>query len=320
MKAALRKTYLPPELLRVEEIQKPVPRDHEVLVRVHATTVNRTDCAILTGKPFIMRLFTGLFKPSSPVPGTDFAGEIEAIGKEVSTFSVKEKVWGFHDSGYSTQAGYTTIPEKGNIALMPENFSFEKAAASLEGAHYAYNFIKKVSVNPGQHILINGATGAIGSAMLQFLKAYGTRVTAVCNTKNTELMQSLGADEIIDYTREDFTQKRAGYDYIFDAVGKSTFSRCKPLLKKGGIYISSEMGPGGQNPFLALLTPLFGKKKVKFPLPTDIKGSMSFIQEQIEKGTFKPVIDRTYPLDQISQAYQYVMTGEKTGNVVIKMQ
>jgi NADPH:quinone reductase-like Zn-dependent oxidoreductase len=319
MKAAIRKQYAPPDNLKIENIEKPLPKDQEVLVKVYATTVNRTDCAVLTGKPFIMRFFTGLFKPSSPVPGTDFAGIIEATGKNVTALKKNDNVWGFHDAGLSSQAEYLTISEKGNIAPMPDKISYEEAAAGLEGAHYAYNFINKIKLQEGQQVLINGATGAIGSAMLQFLKSKNIDVTAVCNTKNIELMKSLGADKTIDYTREDFTKDDEKYDVILDAVGKSTFSKCKPVLKEKGIYLSSELGPGAQNPFLALTTPIFSKKRVKFPLPSNIKGSIRFITEMVNLGKFKPVIDQTYPLDQISEAYIYVMTGEKTGNVVVIM-
>jgi len=319
MKASIRRKYGPPKVLSVEEIEKPVPKDDQLLIRVHATTVNRTDCAIVTGKPFIMRFFIGLFKPRDIVPGTDFAGEVEAIGQNVRSFEIGDKVFGFGDEGIRSQAQYMAISEKKAITTFPSEFNFEEAVASLEGAHYAYNFINKVKIAPGQKILINGTTGAIGSAMLQLLKYYGTSITAICNTKNIDLIKSLGADKIIDYTQEDFTKDNELYDFVFDAVGKSTFGKCKPLLKKGGVYISSELGPGAQNPFLALLTPILGSKKVKFPLPSNIMKSIVFIKQLIEEGKFKPVIDRTYPLEKVAEAYEYVLTGEKTGNVILSM-
>lgn len=317
MKAVIRRTYGPPNLVKVEEVPPPIPKDNEVLVRVHATTVNRTDCAVVTGKPFIMRLFTGLFKPSRPIPGTDFAGKIEAVGKSVTSFKVGDKVWGFNDEGCSTQAEYMVFPEKKAIALMPENISFQQAAASIEAAHYARNFLNKVDIKDGQKILINGATGAIGSAMLQFIKTHDISVTAVCNTPNIELVKSLGADKIYDYLKEDFTQDDEKYHFIFDAVGKSTFGKCKHLLLPGGVYISSELGPNAQNPFLALITPLIGNKKVGFPLPTDIKKSLEYSKNLIHQGKFKAVLDRTYTMDQIAEAYEYVASGQKTGNVIL---
>jgi NADPH:quinone reductase-like Zn-dependent oxidoreductase len=250
LKAAIRTTYGLPEDLSIQNIDIPTPKDHEVLIRVHATTVNRTDCAILTGKPLIMRLFTGLVNPTLPTPGSDFAGQIEAIGKAVTNFKVGDKVWGFDDNGLGSQAQYMTLSANKAIITMPENCSYAQAAASAEAAHYAYNFINKVNLKPGQKVLVNGATGGIGSAAVQMLTQMGIQVTAVVNTKNLELVKSLGANQVIDYTKEDFTKDTEKYDFIFDAVGKSTFGKCKHLLKPNGIYISSELGPGAQNPLL----------------------------------------------------------------------
>ena len=317
MKAAIRRLYIPPESLTVEEIEKPSPKAKEILVRVYATTVNRTDCAVLTGKPYIMRLFLGARKPRNPIPGTDFAGVVEAVGSEVSKFKPGDKVWGFSDEGIGSQAEYMCISEKKPIGHIPEGLGFEEAAASLEGAHYALNFLNKVDIQPEQNILVNGATGAIGSAMVQILKYRGVRVTAVCNTPNIETIKDLGADRIIDYLVEDFTRDSERYDHVFDAVGKSTFGRCKPLLKEGGAYISSELGPNWENPFLAIRTSLGAKKKVKFPLPSNVSKSIAYIKDLIEQGKFKPLIDRTYPLTRIAEAYEYVSSGQKTGNVVI---
>lgn len=317
MKAAVYEKYGPPEVLSIKDLKTPEPKDDEVLIRVHATTVNRTDCAMLRAKPFIMRFFTGLIKPQKQVLGTDFAGTIEATGKNVSTFKKGDRVFGFDDTGVSSYAQYMTFPENKAIAIIPENVPFDQAAASMEGAHYAYNFINKVPDLSGKNILVNGATGAIGSAMVQLLKYFGASVTAVCNTKNIDLIKSIGADEIIDYTKEDFTKKAKQFDLVFDAVGKSTFAKCKPLLKNGGTYISSELGPMAQNPFLALITPIIGNKKVIFPIPSDCKRSVLLIKKLMEEGKFKAVIDRQYPMEEIADAFRYVETGEKTGNVVI---
>ena len=319
MKATIRDRYGPPGVLEVKEVDIPRPGDKELLVKVHATTVNRTDCGILTGKPYVIRLFSGLPRPRLASPGTDFAGEIVGTGKNAQKFSEGDRVWGFDDSGLSSQAQYMVISEEKPILPIPEGITFEEAAASPEGAHYAYNFITKVELTAGQRVLVNGATGAIGSAAVQFLKHYGMWVTATSNTKNMELVSSLGADRVVDYTAVDFTKDEMKYHFVFDAVGKSTFGRCKPLLLPGGTYISSELGPGWENLYLALLTPLAGRKKLKFPLPTNIKRSINLIQGLLEEGKFRPVIDRTYPLEKIAEAYEYVASGQKTGNVVIRM-
>jgi len=320
MKAIVCTKYGPPEVLQLKEVEKPTPKDNEVLIKIHATTVNRTDCGILRAKPFVIRFFTGIFKPN-PILGTEFAGIIEAVGKNVSSFKVGDKVFGFDDSGLGSHAEYMTIGEDKALTTMPKNITYGSAAASSEGAHYAYNCIKKVKLKSGQQVLVNGATGAIGSAAVQILKYFGANVTAVCNTKNIELVKSLGADKVFDYTKEDFTKDEEKYNFIFDAVGKSSFFKCKPLLQSGGIYISSDLGYMAQNVFLPLITPIIkpmiGNKKTVSPIPTDIKGSVLFIKKLIEKGKFKAVIDRQYPLEQIVEAYRYVEKGQKTGNVVI---
>ncbi|MFN7120172.1 MAG: NAD(P)-dependent alcohol dehydrogenase [Saprospiraceae bacterium] len=289
------------------------------MIKVYATTVNRTDCAIVTGKPFIMRFFTGLFKPTSPTPGTDFAGMIEAVGKDVTDFKVGDRVWGFDDNGLGSQAEYMTLAADKAIITIPDHITYEQAAASAEAAHYAYNFINKVNIKAGDKVMLNGATGAIGSAALQMLKNMGVTVTATCRGQHIELVKSLGTDRVINYETEDFTKDSERYHFVFDAVGKSTFSKCKPLLHPGGVYISSELGPGAQNPLLALITPLLGGKKVIFPIPLDIKRSLHFIKKLLEEGKFTPLIEKCYPLEQIAEAYQYVMRGQKVGNVVIEM-
>lgn len=326
MKAGVYTTYGSPDVIRIRNIEKPVPNNDEVLIRVHAATVNRTDCAMLRAKPFIMRFVTGLFKPNKPVYGTDFAGEIEAVGKKVSSFKVGDKVFGFDDMGLGSHAEYMTLPEDKALATIPDNLPWQQAAASLEGAHYAYNIINKVPLERGQKVLVNGADGAIGSAAVQLLKYYGAHITAVCNTKNMDLVKALGAGNVFDYTKEDFTQSKETYHYIFDTVGKSSFAKCKPLLEPGGAYVFSEPGPMAQNLFLALYTPVVAKlpgrqrgKKVIFPVPTDIKRSVLLIKKLIGEGMFKAVIDRTYTLEDIAEAYRYVETGQKTGNVVINV-
>lgn len=319
MKAIHFAKYGPPEVLKLKELEKPMVGADEILIKVYAATVNCTDCAILRAKPLIMRLFTGLFKPNKNITGTDFAGIIEAIGENVKNYQVGDKVFGFDDMGLCSHAQYMKISANNALSTMPENISFEQAAASTEGAHYAYNMVNKVELKVGSKVLINGATGAIGSAAVQLLKYFGANVTAVCNSKNMELVKSIGADKVIDYTNEDFTKSDQKYQYIFDAAGKSTFSKCKPLLENSGVYISTELGWMAQNLFYALFTPLFGGKKVKFPYPHNILRSIQLIKKLMEEKKFMPVIDRTYPLEDIAEAFGYVNSGQKTGNVVISI-
>lgn len=317
MRAAIRRKYCSPDQLKIESTEKPIPKDDEVLIKVVATSVNRTDCANLTAKPFIMRFVLGFFKPRQIILGTDFAGEIISKGKTVKSFYIGDKVFGFSDTGSNSQAEYFTTTEE-NLFLIPPNISFKQAAASLEGAHYAYSFIHKSNIQSGQNILINGATGGIGSALLQFARQYDVKITATCNSKNIELIKSLGEDKIYDYNKEDFTKDKDRYDFIFDAVGKSTFGECKPLLKEKGIYISSELGPYAQNLFYSLIASLVNKKVI-FPVPYTKQKTIPFISHQLANGKFMPIIDREYSLENISEAYAYVIKGQKTGNVLINV-
>ena len=321
MKAILYEKYGPPEILQLKEVEKPVPKDNEVLVKVYATTVNRTDCATIRAKPFFARIFTGILKPKKQTPGTEFAGRIEAIGKNVTSFEVGDRVFGFDDQGSRSHAQYLTISEDKGLTTIPRNLTYEQAAASTEGAHYAYNSIKNAKIKAGQKSLVYGATGAIGSAAVQLLKHFNVYVTAVCGTENTGLVKSLGADKVIDYTKEDFTKDEDKYDFVFDAVGKTSFAKCKPLLQRGGVYISSDLGYMAQNVFLTLITPIIkpmiGNRRTVSPIPTDTRGSILLIKKLIEQGRFKAVIDRKYPFEQIIEAYKYVEKGHKNGNVVI---
>ncbi|MAL18848.1 MAG: NAD(P)-dependent alcohol dehydrogenase [Balneola sp.] len=319
MKAIVNDKYGGPEVLVMKEIPKPALAQNQVLVKVHASTVNRTDCAILRAKPFIMRFIHGMKKPKIQIPGTDFSGEIVSVGSSVSMYKAGDKVFGFNDTGLASKAEFMVLDEDDKFGKMPQGVSYEQAAATLEGVHYAYNFINKVDLKKGDKVLVNGASGAIGSALVQLLKYWEAEVTAVANTKNLGLMKSIGASTVIDYQQEDFTKTNGTFHYVFDAVGKSTFSKCKPLLKDSGVYISSELGPYIQNPFLALITSFSAGKKVKFPVPFDVKESIRIAAKLIEEGRYEAVIGRSYSLDQIQEAYQYVETGEKTGNVVIKI-
>jgi len=320
MKAITRTKYGSPEVLEFKEIPKPIPKENELLIRVYATTVNRTDCGILTGKPYLIRAFVGLTKPRDLVPGTDFAGQVEAIGKKVNTFKVGDRVWGFHDEGLASQAEYMTIKENKAVVEIPENISYQEVVACAEGAHYANNFINKVKIDSSSKVLVNGATGAIGSAAIQLLKYHGATVTAVGNTKNKDLVKSLGPDKFIDYQKEDFTRDKEKYHFVFDAVGKSSFPKCKHILLPRGVYISSELGPNSQNLYLPLITKVKGGKRVIFPIPVDCKKTVIFISKLLSKGKFKPIIDRMYQPEQVIAAYKYVASGQKTGNVILNFE
>lgn len=316
MRAALTKQY---KHLSIEELERPVPSHNEILIRVEATTVNRTDCHNLSGEPFIMRLMLGLKGPRRFVQGTDFAGVVEAVGKSVTKFSVGDRLFGFNDMGLSSNAEYLTVTENTPLAPIPEKVSSVDAVATIEGFHYALNFLNKVHLQKGDAVLINGGTGAIGAALLQLCRLAGARISVTCRTEHKELMQELGAERVIDYTTEDFTESRDRFQFVFDAVGKSSFGACKPLLTERGVYISSELGKRSENLFLSIRSMLLGKKKVKFPIPTNIQKSLEEVALLLSSGDFKALIDRSYTLDEIASAYAYAESGEKVGSLIVKM-
>ncbi len=317
MKAAIHSKYGPPEVLKLAEVPKPTPKENEVLIKVYATTVNRTDCGFRSAEYFISRFFSGLIKPKNQILGNEFAGVIESTGKNVTGFHPGDKVFGYNDITFGAHAEYLTILENGAISTIPDGITFEQAACITEGGHYALSDIRAAKVKPGQNVMVYGATGAIGSAAVQLAKYFGATVTAVCNTKNVELVKKLGADVVVDYTKEDFTKTGQIFDFVFDAVGKTSFGKCKSILSKNGIYISTELGKNGENIFLALTTPIFGGKKVLFPIPSISREDVEFLKKLVINGNYKPVIDRSYRLDEIVEATRYVETGQKTGNVVI---
>jgi NADPH:quinone reductase-like Zn-dependent oxidoreductase len=319
MKAAIHTKYGPPEVVSIQETPIPSPRESEILVKVMASTVNRTDAGFRSAQYFISRFWSGLFKPKYNTMGCEFSGIVQKVGSAVSSFKIGDHVFGFNDETFGGHAEYLTIKENDAVTLMPSNISFEQAAPIGEGATYAYNNIRAANVLPGQQVLIYGATGAIGSAAIQILNAIGAKVTAVCNTKNVALIESLKPIKVIDYQTEDFTKLDQQFDFIFDAVGKSSFSVCKPLLKKKGIYISTELGKNGSNIWYALLTPLFNGKKVLFPIPKRSKEDLIYFKELVESEKYLPLIDKYYTLDDIIKAYHYVENGHKTGNVVLKI-
>lgn len=320
MKAIVYTRYGAPEVQQLKEVAKPVPKDNEVLVRIRATTLNRTDCGFRKPEyPIIIRPMHGLFRPKKNILGSEFAGDIEAIGKDVQTFKTGDAVFGLSTYNFGTHAQYICIPESGSITTKPVNMSYEEAAAVCDGLMLGSNIIRMIDFKDHPKVLINGATGSIGTACVQLAKHYGAHITAVCDGRHTDLIKSLGADTIIDYTKEDFTKDHQVYDAVLDAVGKSSYFKCKHLLKPKGIYISTELGYMAQNIFLAIAKPLLGGKKVEFPIPKDSKDDIIFYKGLIESGSYKAVIDRVYNLEQVVEATRYVETGEKIGNVVLKV-
>jgi NADPH:quinone reductase-like Zn-dependent oxidoreductase len=322
MKAVVYDRYGPPDVLRLEEVERPVPKDDEVLVKIHASTVNRLDvhtreANVKSGAvvSLLSRLVSGVRRPRQRILGSEFAGEVVAVGSAVTGFAVGDHVFGNTGLAFGTHAEFMSMKESARIERMPAGASFEEAAAITDGALNALWCLRVADVRKGQTIVVYGASGAIGTAGVQLAKYFGADVTAVCNTKNLELVRSLGADRVIDYTKEDFTKNGQTYDVIFDAVGKHSFKRSKVSLKPGGIYLATD---GFRNLFLAMWTSRFGNKKVMFQLPPRYaKKDILFLKELIEAGKYRAVIDRCYPLVDVVEAARYVETEQKTGNVVI---
>jgi NADPH:quinone reductase-like Zn-dependent oxidoreductase len=314
MRAVVHDTYGPAEILHIEEVARPVPKDNEVLVRVHATTVTRSDCGFRAASPFFSRVFTGLLRPKRRIVGMELAGEVEEVGAAVTEFGVGDEVFGMRGGA---NAEYVCVREQGALAHKPASMSWEEAAAVCDGGIIALACLKKADPLRGRSIVIYGASGAIGTAAVQLAKHFGADVTAVCNTKNLELVRSLGADSVIDYTQDDFTKNGETYDVVFDSVGKHSFRRCRGSLRPNGIYIETDLGFMWHVPPLALVTRWIGDKKVTLPIPKYTKENVVFIKELIEAGKYRAVIDRRYPLEDVIEATRYVETGQKTGNVVL---
>lgn len=319
MKAVVYTKYGSPEVLRVENIEKPKPKDNEVLIKIHASTVNRTDCGFRSARYVVSRFVTGLMRPKYTVSGSEFAGEIVEIGAGVVDYKIGDRVFGFDDVRAGAHAEYVAKPADGPFAIMPSGFDYEQLAPATEGATYALSVIRAVGIAGGEKVMVYGASGAIGSAAVQILKHLGAEVTAVCGTKNIERIKQLGADKVIDYETDDYTKVDDVFDFVFDAVGKSSYGVCRKLLTPKGSYYSSELGAGGQNIFLALWFGLIGTRRVIFPVPKINKEVIERIKSMIEAGDYKPLIDRVYVLDEIVDATRYVETGQKIGNVVIKI-
>ena len=325
MKAMVYTEYGPPEVLHLTEVEKPMPKDDEVLVKICATTVGAGDIKVRSFKNIptlywlLYRLYLGLTKPKRPILGMELAGEVEAIGKNVTQFSKGDQVYANSPEGsWGAYAQYICLPEDGTVATKPANMTYEEAAAVPYMGVSALFYLRKGNVQPGHKVLINGASGSVGTYAVQLAKYFGTDVTGVCSTRNVELVKSLGADTVIDYSTADFTKNGQTYDLIFDAIGKNSFSHCKDSLKPEGVYISTL-------PTLALFVQMVwtaraGHKKALYLDATASKADLIFLRELIEAGKLKAVVDRRYPLEQMAEAHRYVDKGHKTGNVVITVE
>ena len=318
MRAVVHERYGDPGVLHLDEIERPTPKEDEVLVEVHATTVNRTDCGFRAAKPFVVRFFSGLRAPKAKVLGSEFAGEVVAVGSAVTEFAPGDRVFGVKSAGFGAHAEYISVPERAPIAHMPASMTFEEAAAVCDGVILALTCLTWGHVGAGQRILVYGASGAIGTAGVQLAKKHlGAHVTAVCATKNVDLVRSLGADEVIDYTTDDFTTNGETYDVVFDAVGKLPFRRARGSLTEKGLFLSTDGGYFWQNVPLAALTKFSPRRRVMMPLPKYRKREVLLLKDLIEQGKYRAVIDRCYPLDDVVEATAYVETEQKTGNVVL---
>jgi NADPH:quinone reductase-like Zn-dependent oxidoreductase len=318
MKAIKYTQYGSPEVLHPEEVEKPLPKDNEILVKVIATAVNSGDIRLRKADPFAVRFIFGLIKPKINILGSVFSGKIESIGKEVTHFKIGDKVFGHTDMRFGAYAEYKCLPENGTVVLKPENISHSEAAVIPFGSMAALHFIKKAKIMHGQRVLIYGASGAVGTAVVQLTKFFGAIVTGVCGKNNVELVRSLGADKVIDYSKEDFTKNGEKYDVIIDTVNKIPYSASLKSLNKNGIMVLSaaempEMIKG-------LWTSVTSSKKVLTGLISHTKEDIRFIKELIETGRFRPVIDRSFPLEQMAIAHNYVEKGHKKGNVAITVQ
>ena len=331
MKAIICTKYGPPEVLQLQEVAKPAPKENEVLIRVRATSVNFGDTMARNFKaitprefnmPFLFWLLAkisfGLREPKITILGSELAGEIEAVGKDVKRFKKGDQVFGYPGQSFGAYAEYLCMPEDGVLAIKPANMIYEEAAVVPYGAIMALNLLRKMNIQPGQKVLVNGASGGIGSAAVQLVKHFGAEVTGVCGTPRLEFVKSLGADKVIDYTKEDFTQSSETYDLIFDILGKSSFSRCKGSLKQDGRYLLASFKM--KHLFQMLWTSMAGSKKVICAIAPGSVEDLISVKELIEAGKIKAVIDRYYPLEEIAEAHRYVETGHKKGNVVITVE
>ena len=317
MKAAVYTQYGQPAVLQVKEVAKPIPGDHEILLRVKATAVNSGDVRLRKADPFAVRFIFGLLKPKINILGSVFSGEVEMVGKAVTHFKTGDAVFGHTDMRFGAYAGYKCMPENGSLALKPAGITHAQAAAIPFGGVTAWHFIKKANIKPGQKVLIAGASGAVGTAAVQLAKSLGAEVTAVCSTVNIALVQSIGADKVIDYTKEDFTKNGEMYDVIFDTVKTIHVSRSLKSLNKNGVMVLSAAGMPEM--LQGLWISKTSNKKVLTGVISHTAADIIFLKQLMEAGKLKAVIDRTYPLEQIAEAHAYAEKGHKKGNLIINM-
>jgi NADPH:quinone reductase-like Zn-dependent oxidoreductase len=318
MRAVVQDRYGPPEVLRIEEVERPVPKDDEVLIRVRASTVTQTDTHARRADLFLWRFFLGLRRPRWRTLGIELAGEVEAVGGGVREFKVGDEVFGRPSRYFGAHAEYVCVSERAALAPKPLGMSFEEAAAVCDGASQALDTLRQADVQAGRRIVIYGASGSLGTAAVQLAKHFGAHVTAVCGTDHVELVRSLGADEVVDYRRQDFTKNGQTYDAIIDAVGKYSFRRGRRSLKPGGIYVATD---GGrfllETLAMVVATRFVGSKRVRTGIGRRLKADVVLLKELIEAGEFRAVVDRRYPMDQVVEAHRYVETWHKAGNVVL---
>ncbi|SRR6266542_2260963 len=317
MRAVVHERYGPPEVLRIDDVERPVPKEDEVLVEVHASTVTRGDTmGVRSAEYRFTRVFTGIRRPRRTMHGTEFAGVVQDVGAAVTDFRAGDEVFGVKGGA---NAEYVTVPESGVIAQKPNGLTYEEAAAVPEGSLLALSCLRPGYPLQGKSVLVYGAAGSVGTAAVQLLAHHlEAEVTAVCDTKDVELLRLLGARDVVDRFREDFTKRGETYDVIFDAVGKHSFRRCRRSLKPRGIYISMDLGFMYHVPLLALVTRL-GSRRATLGIGRYRREDLLLVKELVETGKYRPVIDRTYPLDEIVEATRYVETGQKTGNVVLRV-
>jgi NADPH:quinone reductase-like Zn-dependent oxidoreductase len=311
MRAVVHDRYGPPDVLRIEDVERPTPTEDELLVRVHATTVTQTDSHMRAARPFVWRFMLGLRRPRRRILGLEFAGVVEEVGPAVTQFDVGDRVFGLRSSAH---AEYVTVRESRLVAAMPDGMSFEEAAAVCDGMSQALGALRKGRVGPDTRLVVYGASGSLGTGAVQLAHYLGAHVTAVCNTRNVELVRSLGADEVIDYTQEDFTRNGRVYDVVLDAVGKFSFARSRGSLARGGLYVATDRL---YNFPLAFLTKWVGNRKVVFSAGGYKRDSLLLLRQLLEAGRYRAVVDRTYPLEEVVEATRYVESWQKAGNVVL---
>ncbi len=324
MKAAIYRRYGPPEVVHVEEVERPSPRDNDVLVRVHATTVAAADWRLRRARPFLVRIMSGLLRPKNRILGMEFSGTVESVGKSVTAFRVGDQVFGSTGFKFGAHAEYLCVPENGVVAIKPVNMTLEEAAAVLFGATSALHFLRQANIRPGQNVLIYGASGSVGVFAVQLAKHFGAHVTGVCSTANLELVKSLGADEVVDYTKEDFSKAGRVYDVVCDTVGKSGFSRTLRCLKRGGFYLRVGASGGLLTILGGMLRGMWisvtGAAKVLGGVARSAPGDLAFFTGLIEAGELRTVIDKRYPLSAIADAHRHAEAGHKKGHVVVLLE